>query len=139
MWSMKTASNPCVPGGETIENGVSRFYPIVCAETFIGEDAAEAIRTFDPQADVCVVATVDDAVALLARQDRSAAVLVIAPRTSLADTALVDHLRARQLPLMVIATSITTLGNIPCRVVTAELPFTNETILDLLKRAFDPV
>ena len=135
---MDTAAKRLELIGEPITRDLARFYPVICAETFIGEDAAEAIRTFDPNADVRVVATNDEAAALIAAQDRVTAVLAISPRDTMAGTALEAQIRRHDATLMLLTTSFVEHEELACRTVTGDLPFTNETIGALLERLCAP-
>ena len=131
---MQTHTILAESAGNLIPDTPLNFYLVVSADAFIGEDAAEAVRAFDPRAEIRVVQTLNDATLIATQADHVTGVMVIAPNEPLGPTPLVAALLQKNAALMVIANSVTSLGPVPGRFMAAELPFTNETILGLLKQ-----
>ncbi len=117
----------------------SSFYTVVSSELFVGEDAAEAIRTYDPGAEVVVLSTIEEATLLVADRTDPVVTLVISPRATLTDSPLVSLLQERNGALMLLLTDLTEASVLACRTLTAELPFTNDTIRNLISQLSVPL
>ncbi len=115
------------------------FYTVVSSELFVGEDAAEAIRTYHPGAEVVVLSTIDEAIGVLAERTDSAVSLIISPREALSESPLVAMLQERNGALLLLLTDIAHAGATACRTLAAELPFTNETIHTMLAELATPL
>ena len=118
--------------GDTPPSGRAPFYTVTSTELFIGEDAAEAIRTYRPGAEVVVLSSVDEAVRAISGRPEVTASLVISPHESLSDSALVKLLEERNAALLLLTGTGSFDAATSCRTLSAELPFTNDTICALL-------
>lgn len=110
-----------------------RSFAVVCAEPFVGEDAAEAIKAVYPDAQVKLVQSLDDAAGFLAESEDVGGAVVISPRQDISRSGLALQLATWDAPLFVITNKPDVLGDMPCRIWLAKQPFTNETIAELLR------
>lgn len=123
---------------DSITYGRSPFYTVVSSELFVGEDAAEAIRTYHPGAEVAVLSSIDDAIRLMSDRTDSVVSLIISPREALSDSPLVAMLKERNGALLLLLNDMANAGATACRTLAAELPFTNETIHTMLEELSAP-
>jgi len=130
---MATLESIQIPKGNHMTHRQGRSFAVVCAEPFVGEDAAEAIVAVYPDAQVKLVQSLDDAAAYLAESEDVGGAVVISPRQDISRSGLAVQLATWDAPLFVITNKPDVLGDMPCRIWLAKQPFTNETIAELLR------
>ncbi|MGY9046023.1 MAG: hypothetical protein ACKVKF_02855 [Rhodobacterales bacterium] len=109
------------------------YYTVISSELFVGEDAAEAIRSYVPGAEVAVFSSLEEAARAISDRVDVVASLIIAPRQGLMDSPFVALLKERNGALLLLLSDMAHAGMTACRTLTAELPFTNETIQLMLE------
>lgn len=102
----------------------------------MGEDAAEAIRSHVGRAEVVVMSTIEEATRLISGRAEVCALLVISPREALQDSPVVTLLRERGGALLLLLSDMEYPIEPNCRTLKAELPFTNETIIQMLEELY---
>ncbi|MFZ5964795.1 hypothetical protein ACOXXX_17770 [Thalassococcus sp. BH17M4-6] len=122
------------PGSKSVMLTPEHLYVVICTDAFVAEDAVDVVRAFDPKATIEALATEAEAVSLIRARDRVTAAIAIGPRKFPAIMAVGEALVAHDAPLLALVSSTTLdLTQMPCRVHVGDLPFTNETIIEMLK------
>lgn len=129
---------PDLPATAQSRDLARRGFIVLCANSFVAEDAAQVIRDHDPAADIGIAVNAAEVTQMIAPMPELAAVLVVAPRLALQALPFLPDLSARGATLLVLRTDVGPIGTLGCRVLTGEVPFTGDSLRELLARLDQP-